>query len=42
VDATAHDVELGGALVDGYEGQPGTGPLPGPFPMPWADPIPQP
>ena len=42
VDATAHDVELGGALVNGYEGQPGPGPLPGPFPMPWADPIPQP
>lgn len=34
VDATAHDVELGGALVNGYEGQPGPGPRPGPFPIP--------
>jgi hypothetical protein len=34
VDATAHDVELGGALVNGYEGQPGPGLRPEPFPMP--------
>ena len=34
VDATAHDVELGGALVNGYEGQPGRGPLPGPVVFP--------
>jgi|HubBroStandDraft_6_1064221.scaffolds.fasta_scaffold180198_2 hypothetical protein len=36
VDATAHDVDLGGALVNGYESQPGAGPPPTPFPMPWA------
>ncbi|MGC2634262.1 MAG: hypothetical protein WA215_08620 [Candidatus Cybelea sp.] len=34
VDATAHDVELGGALVNGYEGQPGRGPLQGPAVFP--------
>lgn len=34
VDATAHDVELGGALVNGHEGQPGPGPRPEPFPIP--------
>jgi hypothetical protein len=39
VDTTADDVELGGALVNGYEGQPGPGPLPGPFPMPWTTPL---
>ncbi len=36
VDSTAHDVELGGALVNRYEGQPAPGPLPRPSPMPWA------
>lgn len=42
VDVTAHDVDLGGALVNGYEGEPGPGPLPGPFPMPWPGQTPQP
>jgi hypothetical protein len=42
VDVTAHDVDLGGALVNGYEGQPGPAPVPGQLPTPWPGPIPQP
>jgi hypothetical protein len=34
VDVTAHDVDLGGALVNGGEGQPGPGPFPQPDPIP--------
>ena len=34
VDATAHDVDLGGTLVSGYEGQPSPGPLPRPVAFP--------
>jgi hypothetical protein len=36
VDVTAHDVDLGGALVNGYEREPRLGrePLPQPFPVP--------
>lgn len=38
VDVTAHDVDLGGALANGGEAQPGAGPEPlqEPFPMPYA------
>jgi hypothetical protein len=35
VDVTAHDVDLGGALVNGGEAQPGLGPGPGPLPEPF-------
>jgi hypothetical protein len=38
VDVTAHDVDLGGALVDGGGPQPG----PGPLPIPWPGPFPEP
>ncbi|MGA2760328.1 MAG: hypothetical protein ABSF08_08430 [Candidatus Cybelea sp.] len=43
VDVTAHDVDLGGTLVNGGEAQPGPGPMPEPFPIPWpGGPIPRP
>ncbi len=48
VDVTAHDVDLGGALVTGYEQQPGAPPLhgtvwgPGPSPAPISGPFPRP
>ncbi len=34
VDVTAHDVDLGGTLVNGGEAQPGPGPLPEPLSIP--------
>ncbi|MBV8531388.1 MAG: hypothetical protein JO104_08725 [Candidatus Eremiobacteraeota bacterium] len=39
VDVTAHDVDLGGYLVRGYEGQPVPTPIPGP---PYNGPVPTP
>ena len=38
VDVTAHDVDLGGRLVDGYERR-APGPVPSPIPSPGATPI---
>jgi hypothetical protein len=43
VDVTAHDVDLGGALVKGFEhGQPSPTPIPGPISGPVPTPIPGP
>jgi hypothetical protein len=46
VDVTAHDVDLGGALVKGYERGPQSGPVPlpieGPVPLPIQNPVPLP
>lgn len=39
VDATAHDVDLGGALVEGTDPGGSTGSLPGPIPSPWPGPV---
>lgn len=50
VDVSAHDVDLGGALVEGAQGRPGQptpppfpnpffGPIPGPSPQPWPIPV---
>jgi hypothetical protein len=39
VDVTAHDVNLGGALVNGDEGQPVSGPIRAPIPAPIVDPF---
>jgi hypothetical protein len=41
VDVSAHDVDLGGALVNGYEREPGPTPTPilTPNPLPFAGPI---
>lgn len=35
VDVTAHDVDLGGALIHEYEGRQGPGSISGGFPEPW-------
>lgn len=40
VEVDAHDVDLGGALVNGFDGQRGPGALPGPWPSPWSGPHP--
>ncbi len=43
VDVTAHDVDLGGTLVNGYERrEPGPTPIPGPIPNPISGPVPTP
>ncbi|HKU80915.1 MAG TPA: hypothetical protein VJP76_02005 [Candidatus Tumulicola sp.] len=48
VDVNAHDVDLGGALVNGERLQPGpipspiTSPFPSPFPSPYPSPFPSP